>query len=668
MIGIKKTKLEKKKRLTVIGNGMVGVKFLEHLVESGERVQFEIVVYGEEPIPGYDRIHLTDHIGNEDREAILLHPVEWYEEHGIQLILDEKIIAIDRKQKVIQSDKNNFSGYDKLVLATGSYPFIPPIEGIENEGIYTYRDYQDLRKIEKKGIASSRAVVIGGGLLGLEAAAAINKLNCQVTILEGATGVLARQLDVEAGGIVKSAIENLGISVLTEASVSHIEKDGECIRIHLNGEIILQADMVVVATGVRPRDELGRQSDLDIGILGGIRVNDSLQTSDPDIYGIGECVIHRNVCYGLAAPGFKMAHVLANNLIQNTDKFQFKGMDQSTRLKVAGLEVSVMGEFHGDGEHLVHRNGNSYRKIIHENRNLTGGIVIGQWDELGRIQTLIDARQRVGVWNLSRFRKSGNIYTTRTRNPDPAQWPPKTIICNCMKVTHQEICRSISQTSNASLESISQTCGAGSVCGTCRPILTKLVAASGSNVGLPPSGVAASLPWKGIFTASAMAVLLCLAILLVPKVPASQSVQDGFLLDELIRSNLYKQVTGYSVLGILTAGMILSFRKRIKWKWFTRIDFSNFRMFHMISGILGLVIVGCHTGFSLGNNFNFLLMLNYLLLSVIGALAGVSTALTNRNQTHSAMAIRRISTLGHVILFWPFPVLVIYHILMVYFY
>lgn len=232
-----------------------------------------------------------------------------------------------------------------------------------------------------------------------------------------------------------------------------------------------------------------------------------------------------------------------------------------------------------------------------------------------------------------------------------------------MRVTQKEIVNCISQSEAPTIKLISEGCGAGSVCGICVPILAQLTQASSKN---KERGIIESLPWKGLFVVSALAALLTMAIVLIPKIPASQTVQTGFRFDELIRSNSYKQITGFTVIALLVIGMILTLRKRLK--WFTKIKFSNFRMFHMVSGILGLLLVGLHTGFSLGNNFNFLLMLNYLLLSAVGAMAGITTALSNKNQSPGSVAVRRFSTIGHIILIWPFPVLITYHVLMVYFY
>lgn len=233
--------------------------------------------------------------------------------------------------------------------------------------------------------------------------------------------MLARQLDGEASHIVKDAIEEMGIEVRTETAIGHCEQTDGKIKIHIQEDECLQADMVVVATGVRPRDELARLSELEVGLRGGVRVDDQMQTSDPNIFGIGECVCHRNVCYGLAAPGFYMAHVLAKNFITGSSRYSFKGFDQSTRLKVAGLEVSVIGDFQGEGDHVVFRKERTYRKIIHTSRKLSGGIFIGQWNELGRAQNLIDARKRIGVWNISRFKKNGFLFKPKNNIPHPIE-------------------------------------------------------------------------------------------------------------------------------------------------------------------------------------------------------------------------------------------------------
>ncbi|HVU84081.1 MAG TPA: FAD-dependent oxidoreductase, partial [Puia sp.] len=323
-------------KLIVIGNGMAGYKFCEKLVTRSPG-QFEITVFGEEPRPAYDRVHLSAFFAGKTAEDLSLAPADWYSANGIVLHLADPVIGIDRETRTVHSFKGVVCYYDILVFATGSAAFIPSIPGIDKQGVFIYRTIEDLEMIGSFAQHINKATVIGGGLLGLEAAKALLDLGVRDTqVIEYASRLMPKQIDSAGSRILSAKLADLGLSVYTNSSTTAVLGNEWISGLQFaNGEK-LETEMLVISAGIRPRDELAGLCGLQTGNRGGIVVNDLLQTSDPSIYAIGECALHRDVIYGLVAPGYEMAEVLASNLCGlpgNAQKF-FTGFDMSTKLKL----------------------------------------------------------------------------------------------------------------------------------------------------------------------------------------------------------------------------------------------------------------------------------------------------------------------------------------------
>ena len=331
----------KKQQIVVVGNGMVSHKFCEILTEHPRRNAFELIVFGDEPRPAYDRVHLSEYFSGKTVEDLTLSPLEWYRNHGITLFVGERVTEINRDRKYVTSDQGCQVVYDKLILATGSSPFVPPVPGTEKGGVFVYRTIEDLEAITAYSKKAKRAAVIGGGLLGLEAAKATSDLGLETHVIEFAPCLMPRQLDNAAGRLLRNKIEALGVKIHTskitrefqgnEVVESIVFEDGDC----------LPVDMIVISAGIRPSDELGKSSGLKLGKRGGIVVDNFLRTSDADIYAIGECALHEEINYGLIAPGYQMAGVVAHNLLG--DHREFTGADMSTQLKLMGVDVASIG-------------------------------------------------------------------------------------------------------------------------------------------------------------------------------------------------------------------------------------------------------------------------------------------------------------------------------------
>ncbi len=641
--------------VVIIGNGMVSYKFCEKLVALGGINRLQIEVFGEERRPAYDRVHLTQFLAGRTPDQLLLAPQEWYLDNGIKLHLGDPIVAIDRDHRVVRSASGKEVRYDHLVLATGSRPFVPPIVGRDLPGVFVYRTIEDLERIKTYAANCHRAAVLGGGLLGLEAAKALSDLHLQTWIVERGSSLLARQLHPESGALLQHSIEKLGLRVCTRREAERIEALGQDRLLQFNTGECLRVQLVVIAAGIRPRDELAAQCGLELAPRGGVRVNDSLQTSDPNIFAIGECASHNGVCYGLAAPGYKMADLLANNLLGK--RTRFTGGDQSTRLKLAGIEVATLGDFQAEGETIRWQGENGHRQIVLDKGRLVGATAIGEWNEVARVQELIERRARVWRRQRQRFSRSGRLWKGDAALPI-SQWPATAIVCNCVGVRMGALAAARAD-GCGTVEQLARRTGASTVCGSCQPLLAEFVGAPAASARVP--GL------KLLAVACVCALVIGLAIFIASPIPFAPSVQAGWRkIDFLWREDFWKQASGFTLAGLALVSLVLSARKRIK--RFTWGEFGHWRAVHAMLGALTLVVLVSHTGFRLGHNLNFVLMTNFLALALAGALAGAVTALERRLNARAAKRLRSFWTVAHIAMVWPLPVLIVVHALMAYYF
>ncbi len=376
-------------RLVVIGNGMVGQRFLEQVVDAAKG-RFEITVLGEEPRAAYDRVQLTSFFSAKSADDLSVVPVGFFMRHGIELRLNERATSIDRETKVVRTASGAELPYDVLVIATGSYPFVPPVPGRDRAGCFVYRTIEDLEAIRADSQQSKVGVVIGGGLLGLEAAKALVDLGLQTHVVEFAPRLMAVQVDPPGGALLRSKIESIGVQVHTGANTKNIGP-GETARHKLefaDGRS-LDADVVVFSAGIRPRDELARSAGLAVGERGGIVVDDACRTSDPHIFAIGECALWKGRIFGLVAPGYQMAQTVASQLAGKNES-AFTGADMSTKLKLLGVEVASIGDCHAatpgaKAYAFTDERKQVYKKLVvdADGKRVLGGVLIGDASEYG---------------------------------------------------------------------------------------------------------------------------------------------------------------------------------------------------------------------------------------------------------------------------------------------
>ncbi|HKB63538.1 MAG TPA: nitrite reductase large subunit NirB [Burkholderiales bacterium] len=465
-------------KVVVVGNGMVGQRFLEQLVSRMNGTLPEVTVFCDEPRAAYDRVQLTSFFSGRSAADLSLVPAGFFDQHGIALRLGDKAVAIDRTRKLVRSARGHELPYDKLVLATGSYPFVPSLPGAEWPDCFVYRAIEDLEAIRTAAGDARVGAVIGGGLLGLEAAKALHDLGLETHVVEFAPRLMAVQLDDSGGRLLRRKIEALGVSVHVSRQTKEIVDGTGCRhKLQFADGATLETDITVFSAGIRPRDRLGRGAGLSIGERGGVEVNDHCQTSDPDIYALGECALWNGRIYGLVAPGYQMAEVAARH-VAGEEGAQFLGADMSTKLKLMGVDVASIGDAHGSTPNALNyvytdEAAGVYKKLVisGDRKYLLGAILVGDAAEYGGLlqmalnplplpehpEDLIlpareGAKKGLGVDLL----------------------PASAAICTCNGVSKGGICDAIAA-GCTSLGALKKATKASTACGGCGPLVKQIL-------------------------------------------------------------------------------------------------------------------------------------------------------------------------------------------------
>ncbi|QKE63918.1 nitrite reductase large subunit [Aquipseudomonas campi] len=370
-------------RLIIIGNGMVGHHCVEQLIDRGALAQYRVHVFSEEPLRAYDRVHLSEYFTGRDAESLALSGAELYQTPGVTLHLGVPVLEIDRERREVITAEGSFP-YDQLVLASGSYPFVPPIEGAEGDSRLVYRTLADLDTIQAAAKSARRGVVVGGGLLGLEAANALKSLGLEAHVVEFAPRLMPVQLDDHGGLALKAQIEALGVSVHLSRGTQSITPGSEYrYRMNFAGDEFLETDLIVFSAGIRPQDAIAKQCGLELGPRGGVAIDSQCRTSDPAIYAIGECAAWNGGIFGLVAPGYQMARSVATQLC-GEDSEPFMGADMSTKLKLLGVDVGSIGDAHGAtagsrSYRFIDEANASYRRLVvsADGKQAIGAVLVG---------------------------------------------------------------------------------------------------------------------------------------------------------------------------------------------------------------------------------------------------------------------------------------------------
>ena len=465
-------------KIVVIGHGMVGHKLIESLVDQAD---VELTVIAEEPRPAYDRVHLTEYFSGKSADDLLLARHDFADAYGIALHLNTKATSIDTANKTVTTADGRQIDYDKLVLATGSYPFVPPLPGKDRDNCFVYRTIEDMDAMRNASLTAKTGVVIGGGLLGLEAAKALKDLGLQTHVVEFAPRLMAVQIDDGGGKVLRKKIEALGVGVHTQKATTEIV-DGENAfhKMNFADGSFLETDMIVFSAGIRPRDELARQAGLAMGERGGIVINDYCQTSDHDIYAIGECALWQNKIFGLVAPGYDMARVAANHILDQPGK-TFAGADMSTKLKLMGVDVASIGDAHAMtpdslSYQFCDETRQVYKKLVvnKDKTRLLGAVLVGDAAEYGDLlQMMLNGMDLPEQPEALILPATGNA-PKAAGGAGVDLLPDSAVMCSCNNVTKADLCSAISA-GNTTLASLKKCTKAASSCGGCAPLVTQVL-------------------------------------------------------------------------------------------------------------------------------------------------------------------------------------------------
>lgn len=468
-----------KLKLVMIGNGMAGVRTLEELLKLAPDL-YDITVFGAEPHPNYNRILLSPVLAGEQTfEEIVLNDLNWYAENDIKLLLGRKVVKIDRKKRLVIADDGSEAEYDRLLIATGSTPFILPIPGKDLQGVIGYRDIADTQMMMDTAKTHKHAVVIGGGLLGLEAANGLKLRGMDVTVVHIGDWLLERQLDSTAGRLLQKSLEDRGLKFLLPKHTAELLDNGEgrvCAVKFKDGEVI-PADLVVMAAGIRPNSELAESA--GIACNRGILVNDTMQTYDPRIYAIGECASHRGIAYGLVAPLFEQAKVCANHLAQ-LGFSRYQGSVTSTKLKVTGIDLFSAGEFMGgEGTETITLSdpiGGVYKKLVIKDDVLVGACLYGDTADGGWYFRQIRENHNVSEIRDHLMFGEGAIGDVGHQGADKtANMPDSMEICGCNGVCKGTIVKAIQENGLFSVDEVKKHTKAASSCGSCAGLVEQIL-------------------------------------------------------------------------------------------------------------------------------------------------------------------------------------------------
>ncbi|WP_288461771.1 nitrite reductase large subunit NirB [uncultured Pseudomonas sp.] len=465
----------RKERLIVVGNGMVGHHLVEQLLAAGALDHYEIHVFGEERQRAYDRVHLSEYFAGRDAESLAMSEAGLYAVPGLVLHLGCAVTAIDREQREVLTPEGAF-GYDRLVLATGSYPFVPPIEGAEGDSRLVYRTLDDLDTIRLAAARARRGVVVGGGLLGLEAANALKSLGLEAYVVEFAPRLMPVQLDDLGGAALRQRIEDLGVGVHLSKATQNITAGSEYrYRMNFAGEDFLETDLILFSAGIRPQDALARGCGLELGARGGVAVDNGCLTSDPFIHAIGECAAWNGSIFGLVAPGYQMARLVAATLCHG-QATPFTGADMSTKLKLLGVDVGSIGDAHGAtpgarSYRYIDEASASYRRLVvsADGKHVLGAVLVG---DNSYYDTLLQYAQNgipLPQDPASLIMPVGEGAPTLGADALPAT----ATLCSCHNVTKAAVCAAI-DAGCTDLAGIKSCTKAGTGCGGCAALVKQV--------------------------------------------------------------------------------------------------------------------------------------------------------------------------------------------------
>lgn len=642
-------------KVIVVGSGPVGVRFVDELLRR--QPDAEVHLFGNEPVKPYNRVQLSALLAGEKTPEAIQLELPSVEKHPNFVFTVAAVKSIDPEAGTLEDSLGNRHRFDRLVLATGARAHVPNIPGNHAQGVYTFRNMIDTEALYSRLASARHVVVAGGGVLGVEAARGLLRFNTRVTLIQQGSRLMNRQLDDEAAAKLTAKLEADGVRVITDSGVREIYEDGRVTGVRIYSGEELPCDTVLISAGIRPNIELARQSGLKTAQ--GVVVDDHLRTSSERIFAIGECSEHRGKTYGLVTPGLEQAAIVAEFLCGGDSIYS--GSTTVSRLKVIGEEVISLGEV----SELIKRprqyeicfrqkKRNCYRKLVVCKGELIGAVGFGEWNEFPRLQEIFQSGRKIWFWQLLWFWLTGRLWLLEAAG-DVKKWPANAVVCQCNQVTQGELIAAQRNGAN-SVCSLSDQTRAGTACGSCKPLLSQLVGAVQEKVK----------NWQSLLALSVLAVVAVVLMVFVPDASVATSVQVQNSFEKIWNDKTWKQITGFSLLAMVALGMAMSLRKRLQWKWMGA--FSGWRFLHALLGAACAVLIIFHTGFHLGDNLNRLLMVSFLGVLIMGALAGFVTGLSHTLSPARAQSVQKNWSFLHLLAAWPLPVLLAMHILSVYYF
>lgn len=640
--------------VVIVGAGPVGVRVLREL--RRELPNTPIVLFGDERYKPYNRVQLSGLLaGQHNVQDIVLAEDLLDANCPYTSFRPARICGIDILAKVVTDTRGNRQAYSKLIIATGSRPFVPGIMSRDLPGVYTFRDMADAEKLAARRAQSQHTVVLGAGLLGIEAARAMQRHHTKVTLVDHNPHPMFRQLDSVAGDMLATQLLDFGIQLQLGTSIRMVMGTSKVEGIVLRDRTRIDCDTLVTATGINPNRDLAEQAGLAYGR--GITVNDQMQTSVKDIYAIGECCELAGEVFGLVAPGFEQAGIVARNIANDSNQESYRRNILATSLKVAGLSVFSMGE--ADPPRSMNtvtwHDGDTYRRLTFSAGHLVSINAIGDWPELPALRDLANKRKWIAPWRLWHFQRTGMLFADNA-STDVVAWPNSAVVCNCNAVSKGEIQGAIGAGAS-NLEAVTCQTQAGATCGSCKPLLQDLLGGSAQR-----EPVLGAVSLRNLSVPVLVVALLSLAF----SFDYPSSVQVGWNWGDLWRVELNKQISGFTILGLCVLSLVFSLRKRM-----TRFQLGQFdwwRVAHIAITALAFIAMGLHTGFRMGSQLNFALSLTFVALLVAGTLLAIGIAYEHKLAPARARRLRSLGLWSHIMLSWPLPALVGAHVLKTYYF
>jgi nitrite reductase (NADH) large subunit len=613
----------------------------------------KVVLYSAEPWEPYNRVLLSELLAGELDWPAIVNPAPFLESGRLELQINTAIVNIDRADQVVIDASGRRLPYSRLVLATGSSPYVPELARGSLLGVYVYRDINDAQTLMTNAGQSSCTVVLGGGTLGVEVARALKTQNPEARIIVVHRGerLMNRELDPDAARVLEEHIVEAGIELRLLETVTRIEGQTEICGVALSGGELIACDTLVICTGIERNTGLARAAGLSVGK--GIKVDDGMRTSDPKILAIGECVEHRGEVYGLVAPGIEQAKVAAINI--SGGSATYSGSHHFLRLKVVKLPVYSIrrGQKDDPSQRVVtytDKDGASLRRLVVANGRLVGATSIGAWDESEAIhQALLDGTP-IRSWQLRRFCRHGRLWSAKPAQ-DPATRPDSVMLCTCMGVTYGMVRHALAE-GHTTIEGLRERTGASRACGSCGPLLASIAGAPSES----------PTPQKGVWIARGGVVLTALALagLVVPPLRDGRPWLERRFIDRLLFDSDWKEVTGYLALGLALVGSTLALRKRIR--RFAFGQYETWKLLHVALGAATAATVVVHAGFQLGIRLNAAFMLVFSAVLASGGFVGALSP------SRAGSALGRGMRAFHLLLVWLLPPLVAAHVLAVYYF